>query len=37
MWERIILGQPTSIYGLEYSNVENIPESMGENEFYFGS
>ena len=36
MWERIILGQPISMYGLIYSNVENIPESMGENEFYFG-
>ncbi|MCL4417522.1 MAG: LytR C-terminal domain-containing protein, partial [Actinobacteria bacterium] len=36
MWERIILGQPTSMYGLEYSSVENIPESMGENELYFG-
>ncbi|MCL4417917.1 MAG: LCP family protein, partial [Actinobacteria bacterium] len=36
MWERIILGQPTSMYGLEYSNVENIPESMGKNELYFG-
>jgi polyisoprenyl-teichoic acid--peptidoglycan teichoic acid transferase len=36
MWERIILGQPTSMYGLEYSSVENIPDSMGENELYFG-
>ena len=36
MWERIILGQPTSMYGLQYSNVENIPESMGENELYLG-
>jgi len=36
MWERIILGQPASMYGLEYSNIENIPDSMGQNEVYTG-
>jgi len=36
MWERIILGQPVSNYGLEYSDIEDIPESMGENELYIG-
>jgi len=35
MWQRVILGQPVSKYGVEYiSGVENIPDSMGLNKIY---
>lgn len=31
MWQRIIIGDPISEYGVEYAEVQNIPDSMGEN------